>query len=864
MKKNSAVGICGKKEMNKVLFKNILIDVISRHYFGDVKLFLLIDDVQEYSWVKRIPHIYAANGMRNIVFDSESRNNVFEYLYKELTIRRSMKSCAGLPYLVVLVMNEWGIKTHPVSQFIENAKDIGVSFVFWGESKEEIPLYCGSIISIKDNNKGELIDSHKGEEKIEFSFDSISDLEMEKISQILEPIYCEEISLESSLRKSISLFELLGIYSVDDIDLIQNWNEARVWDTMAAPIGVNSKNEIVSLNLHEKFHGPHGLVAGTTGSGKSEILQTYILSAAILFHPYEVSFVIIDFKGGGMVNQFKDLPHLIGAITNIDGREINRSLKSIKAELLKRQSLFAEANVNHIDKYIQLYKNGKVKIPLPHLIIIVDEFAELKAEQPEFMKELISAARIGRSLGVHLILATQKPSGQVNEQIWSNSKFRLCLKVQNKEDSNEVLKSPLAAEIKEPGRAYLQVGNNEIFELLQSGFSGALEKANTSKEKSYIISQVDISGRKRIVYAKKKANSSKSSRTQLEAIVDYVRDTCIENGIERLQNICLPPLPSIVNIVETNKGNGMVSIGIYDDPDSQYQGDAFINISNENYMIIGSSGTGKTNFLQVIIRQIVNCYSPKQANIYIMDFGAMYLKNFQDLCYVGGVVTISEEEKLKKHNNVYQKGKSQITYAKLLAGLGKNDKALNVLRKAEESLKNHAIRGNILWIDEADILMDQGIHDDYVWDLLQKSEFTAVIPYDKLAIIIVKLAWCYENDQFAKANLLIERGQNLIPLEPDHHIHALFYYNAYAVLNKSGETERSQIYYKKAYALKEHSRYIKARIDEPKTKEEKNRIKHPWYIIYLSFWNHDIENISEYRLWCALLLSETNFNSIYL
>ena len=96
---------------------------------------------------------------------------------------------------------------------------------------------------------------------------------------------------------------------------------------------------------------------------------------------------------------------------------------------------------------------------LPHLVIIVDEFAELKAEQPEFMKELISAARIGRSLGVHLILATQKPAGQVNDQIWSNSKFKLCLKVQTQEDSNEVLKSPLAAEIKEPGRAYLQVGN---------------------------------------------------------------------------------------------------------------------------------------------------------------------------------------------------------------------------------------------------------------------------------------------------------------------------------------------------------------------------------------------------------------------
>ena len=233
---------------------------------------------------------------------------------------------------------------------------------------------------------------------------------------------------------------------------------------MAAPIGVKRNDEIVSLNISDKGngHGPHGLVAGTTGSGKSEILQTYILSIATLFHPYDVGFVIIDFKGGGMANQFADLPHLIGTITNIDGREINRSLLSIKAELVKRQEMFSAAGVNHINDYIKLFKAGKVTKPMPHLIMIVDEFAELKAEYPDFMKELISAARIGRTLGVHLILATQKPAGVVDAQIWSNSKFKLCLKVQTKEDSNEVLKSPLAAEIVEPGRAYFQVGNNEI------------------------------------------------------------------------------------------------------------------------------------------------------------------------------------------------------------------------------------------------------------------------------------------------------------------------------------------------------------------------------------------------------------------
>ena len=225
---------------------------------------------------------------------------------------------------------------------------------------------------------------------------------------------------------------------------------------------------------------------------------------ALLFHPYEVSFVIIDFKGGGMVNQFKDLPHLVGAITNIDGKEIDRSLKSIKAELKKRQRLFAEAEVNHIDKYIKKYKAGEVSEPLPHLILIVDEFAELKAEQPEFMKELISAARIGRSLGVHLILATQKPSGQVDDQIWSNSRFKLCLKVQDQQDSNEVLKSPLAAEIKEPGRAYLQVGNNEIFELFQSAYSGAPEKTDNSNVKEFAIYSLTDSGRRIPVYQQKK------------------------------------------------------------------------------------------------------------------------------------------------------------------------------------------------------------------------------------------------------------------------------------------------------------------------------------------------------------------------
>lgn len=350
-----------------------------------------------------------------------------------------------------------------------------------------LPLHCDKIIQIEDENQAELYDVENKEDSKKFVFNTVSDIRLKKAINILAPVFCEEISLESSLRKNISLFEVLGIYNVNDLRLTERWQKSKIYDSMAVPLGVNAKEDVVYLDLHENFHGPHGLVAGTTGSGKSEILQTYILGAATLFHPYEIGFVIIDFKGGGMVNQFKKLPHLIGAITNIDGKAINRSLKSIKAELLKRQSLFAEMGVNHIDKYIKVYKEGKAKIALPHLVIIVDEFAELKAEQPEFMKELISAARIGRSLGVHLILATQKPAGQVNDQIWSNSKFKLCLKVQTQEDSNEVLKSPLAAEIREPVVHIYKLEIMRCLSYYNQVFQGVPRKAMETKRKLMIF-----------------------------------------------------------------------------------------------------------------------------------------------------------------------------------------------------------------------------------------------------------------------------------------------------------------------------------------------------------------------------------------
>lgn len=656
LKKNNAIGVVGKREYLYGMLKNMTIDLVTRQYYNDVKLFYIADEIhaEEFEWLRFLPHVQnPILDIRNIVCDSDSKNIIFEFLYKELTRRSSEKNASYTERYVIFVYSDLGLKRHPISRYINNSKELGFSFIFMEEKDEFLPNNCDEIINLEDETNGKVIISEDSTEVIDFTYKIIENDIAENLAVKLAPVYCDEVSLEGSLTKNITLFELLNILNADDIDLEGNWRKSEVYKSLAAPLGVKAKNQIVSLDLNEKHHGPHGLVAGTTGSGKSEIIQSYILSMAVLYHPYEVGFVIIDFKGGGMVNQFADLPHLVGAITNIDGREINRSLSSIKAELRKRQALFAEYGVNHVDAYIKLYKKGEAKIPLPHLILVVDEFAELKMDQPEFMKELISAARIGRSLGIHLILATQKPSGVVDSQIWSNSKFKLCLKVQNKEDSNEVLKTPLAAEIKEPGRAYLQVGNNEIFDLFQSAYSGGPASVDDGAEtKSFSLHKVELSGKKTELYVQKAEKSKEEKETQLTAIVKHIAKYCKENGIAKLPGICLPPLEGLYNYdcvsdIKNNEVGLVIPIGIYDDPDHQLQEQLTLNVSENNTFILGSSQYGKTSLLQTIIRGLTNQYTPNEVNIYIMDFASMALKVFDSLNHVGGVILPGEEDKLK-------------------------------------------------------------------------------------------------------------------------------------------------------------------------------------------------------------------------
>ena len=656
------VGVVGSPAVLSQMLKNISLDIAIRHFYSDVKMVYILGDnnTSGVEWARWLHNVENERlDIRNIAYDEESRNLILEDLYvilseREQAVRENSKQSFDSQY-VVFVTDVSEINRHPVAKVLDKCSDYGFTFVFFEEHEEMLPAGCTEIIRLGDNGNGVILKSENGDVLSSFAYPAVSDAVAEKVALKLGAVHVDEVTLESELTKNITMFELLGILSVDDIDLETRWKAAQVYRSLAAPLGVKNKGQVVYLDISDKSgaHGPHGLVAGTTGSGKSEILQTYILSIATLYHPYEVGFVIIDFKGGGMANQFRNLPHLIGTITNIDGREINRSLLSIKAELVKRQELFSRSGVNHINDYIKLFKAGKVTEAMPHLIMVVDEFAELKAEHPDFMKELISAARIGRTLGVHLILATQKPAGVVDAQIWSNSKFKLCLKVQTREDSNEVIKTPLAAEIVEPGRAYFQVGNNEIFDLFQSAYSGAsVPEGNNSKDNVFAIYERNLWGKRELKYTNKKENSSGESVSQLQAIVDHVSDYCAANKIAPLPGICLPSLPDrittdVLDYSDVNPMQLSVPVAMFDDPEQQRQGEVVLELSRNNVYIVGSAQMGKTVLLQTICYGLIRKYTPKQVNMYLIDCGSMVLKMFEDSKHVGGVVLSNEDEKCK-------------------------------------------------------------------------------------------------------------------------------------------------------------------------------------------------------------------------
>ncbi len=487
-------GIAGGKNKKGVydIVNTIIAQISAMNCYTDVKIVFCYDEKKlvnkdQWKYIKWLPHVWSEN--KSMRYFATNRQETADVFFEIANIMRNRSeslsdSCQHkriLPHYMLFVSDADMLNGEILSRYVfDTAHRFGLTTFIFTDYYYNLPNVCENIIQNDQSFCGYYNVYNNSENYTNINFDRVSYDSLMHFSKTLANITVKEMQDNNAIVSSLDFFEMYGIHTLDQLNIRERWLKNRTYLSMKALVGKKAGGADCYLDINEKYHGPHGLVAGTTGSGKSELMQTFILSLAINYSPEDVAFFIIDFKGGGMANLFSDLPHIAGQISNLSGNQVERAMISIKSENLRRQRMFSEYGVNKIDDYTKLYKSGEASEPIPHLLIIIDEFAELKREKKEFMMELISVAQVGRSLGVHLILATQKPSGTVDDNIWSNAKFRMCLRVQDRQDSNDMLHKPDAAYITQAGRCYLQVGNDEIYELFQSGWSGAVyeEKAD--------------------------------------------------------------------------------------------------------------------------------------------------------------------------------------------------------------------------------------------------------------------------------------------------------------------------------------------------------------------------------------------------
>lgn len=667
---NHIAGVIGARKNVIGFAKGLIIQLAALYSYDEVKFVFLYDpeDNNELEFVKWLPHVWSEDSkFRYIATSINEVKEVSAQLENIVAARQEISENDMVdvtPYYIVFSFSRTlAARAEMMKQILAKKENLHISIVAIYDELKNLPKECSIVVELGDS-QGRLFDKDDiTGRSTAFTPDIYPTQDPMDLSVLLANTLLDTSGGSYKLPKMVSFLEMFGVGKVEHLNSLTRWKENDPTKSLEAAVGVDTFGETFKLDLHEKFHGPHGLVAGMTGSGKSEFIITYILSLAVNYHPNEVAFILIDYKGGGMAKSFEKLPHTAGIITNLDGAAIKRSLVSIESELKRRQAIFAEASkkigVSNIDiyKYQKLYREGSVTEPLQHLFIISDEFAELKTQQPEFMTQLVSAARIGRSLGVHLILATQKPSGVVDDQIWSNSKFRVCLKVQERADSMDMLKRPDAAELTDTGRFYLQVGYNELFELGQSAWAGApyypSEKVQKEKDDSVVV--VDTNGHpiKEVRIDHRRAQFS-NAKKQLDVITEYLRNIADGDGI-KIRPLWLEPIPALILLDEikekyhttTEKFKLNPVIGEYDDPVHQRQCVLRLPISEEgNVVIYGVAGSGKTSFLNAMLCSLIHEHTPDELNLYILDFASETLRAFSKAPHVGDVILSYETEKV--------------------------------------------------------------------------------------------------------------------------------------------------------------------------------------------------------------------------
>ncbi|MBV9141680.1 MAG: hypothetical protein JO115_12310, partial [Pseudonocardiales bacterium] len=464
------LGIAAAAHTARALARRVLAQTAVLHSPHDLQVYLLTDagGREDWEWVRWLPHARPADAQSASALVGTDADTIGRRLAELAAIvsarRKALRESSAVtfadPDIMVILDGARRLRLLPgVIQILKEGPSVGVYAVCLDGDERLLPAECRATVVV--DPEGSLRVRQAGADPVDnVRPEYVTPAWCERLARGLAPL--RDISgdeEEAALPGSCRLLELLALEPPTPEAIIARWavrgrsTEALLGVSLDGPYAIDLRRD-----------GPHGLVAGTTGAGKSELLQTLVAALAVANRPDAMVFVLVDYKGGSAFKDCVHLPHTAGMVTDLDSHLVERALESISAELRRRERLFADVGAPDIEGYLLVAGTNPGLPPLPRLLIVIDEFASLVRELPDFVTGLVDLARRGRSLGIHLILATQRPSGVVSPEIRANTDLRIALRVTDAAESTDVIDAPDAARIAKatPGRAYLRCGASSL------------------------------------------------------------------------------------------------------------------------------------------------------------------------------------------------------------------------------------------------------------------------------------------------------------------------------------------------------------------------------------------------------------------
>ncbi|MDR6268975.1 FtsK/SpoIIIE domain-containing protein [Arthrobacter russicus] len=689
-----ALGLAGRREVLDDVARGIVLQAVGLHSPSELVVAALVgtESRERWNWLQWLPHVgsphsplagdhlAAGSGAGaillakledllvarggNLAANSAALRGPVENPAKARPGERTAAADPGkrlpapvLPSVLVLIEDDAKVDRGRLTRLAESGADVGIHVIWLAGSLAALPASCRDFMQV-DGEAGTTSGQVRlGELSYPVSCESVDAALAGQLARMLAPVVdvSKPVDDDSDLPQAVSWASLAGLEIVAETSPIADrWQEN---NSVAATAVANRKHQgslralvgskgVEPMYLDLKTEGPHALVGGTTGAGKSEFLQSWVLGMAAAYSPDRLTFLFVDYKGGAAFADCVKLPHTVGLVTDLSPHLVRRALTSLRAELHYREHLFNRKKAKDL---LAMEREADPETP-PSLVIVVDEFAALATEVPEFVDGVVDVAARGRSLGLHLILATQRPAGVIKDNLRANTNMRIALRMADIDDSRDILGDPMAAYFSPtiPGRGAAKTGPGRI-QGFQTGYAGGWTTGVPQRPKIDIVEMDFGSGVQWEQELPQAPAAEDSGPNDIAKIVGNISSAAVELGIKPPRKPWMEELATTYDfsLLPNPRTDERLMLGVLDDPAHQAQPAVFYEPDRDgNMAIIGASGSGKSAALRTIA--IAAAITPRGGPVQVfgIDAASNGLQMLEQLPHVGDVVAGDDQERV--------------------------------------------------------------------------------------------------------------------------------------------------------------------------------------------------------------------------